>query len=61
MICLKLPPLRHRGGDIEALAEYFRTRFASEFGKNIVGFTHDALEIADEARLAGERPRARRR
>jgi two-component system response regulator HydG len=44
VICLKLSPLRHRPGDIEALAEYFRTRFVSEFGKNIVGFTHDALE-----------------
>jgi len=44
VICLKLSPLRHRPGDIEALAEYFRTRFVNEFGKNIVGFTHDALE-----------------
>ena len=44
VICLKLSPLRHRPADIEALAEYFRTRFANEFGKNIVGFTHDALE-----------------
>ncbi len=44
VICLKLSPLRHRPTDIEALAEYFRTRFVNEFGKNIVGFTHDALE-----------------
>jgi two-component system response regulator HydG len=44
VICLKLPPLRHRTADIESLAEYFRNRFTHEFGKNIVGFTHDALE-----------------
>jgi DNA-binding NtrC family response regulator len=44
VICLKLPPLRHRPTDIESLAEYFRTRSAQEFGKNIAGFTHDALE-----------------
>jgi two-component system response regulator HydG len=44
VICLKLPPLRHRVSDIEALAEYFRARSAQEFGKNIVGFTHDALD-----------------
>jgi two-component system response regulator HydG len=44
IICMKLPPLRHRSADIEALAEYFRVTFSHEFGKNIVGFTHDALE-----------------
>jgi two-component system response regulator HydG len=44
VICLKLPPLRHRTADIESLAEYFRTRFSQEFGKAIIGFTHDALE-----------------
>ena len=45
VICLKLPPLRHRGNDIEPLAELFRLRFAKEFGKNVVGFTHDALDV----------------
>jgi two-component system response regulator HydG len=44
VICLKLPPLRHRAGDIEALADHFRIRFVQELGKNITGFTHDALE-----------------
>ncbi|MDR3638021.1 MAG: sigma-54 dependent transcriptional regulator [Isosphaeraceae bacterium] len=44
VICLKLPPLRHRGNDIEQLAEFFRSRFAQEFGKNVVGFTRDALD-----------------
>jgi two-component system response regulator HydG len=44
VVCLKLPPLRHRGGDLEPLAEYFRARFSLEFGKNVLGFTRDALE-----------------
>jgi len=44
VICLKLPPLRHRGNDIEALAEHFRARFALEFNTNVVGFTRDALD-----------------
>jgi DNA-binding NtrC family response regulator len=44
-ICLKLPPLRHRGTDIEELAEHFRAQFAQEFAKNIIGFTHDALAV----------------
>jgi two-component system response regulator HydG len=42
--CLMVPPLRHRGVDIELLAEHFRTGFAQEFHKDLVGFTRDALE-----------------
>ena len=44
VICLKLTPLRQRGNDIETLAEHFRARFALEYGKEIVGFTRDALD-----------------
>jgi two-component system response regulator HydG len=45
VVCLRLPPLRHRGADIEQLAEFFRARFSLEYGKNVVGFTRDALEV----------------
>src|SRR5262249_57677538 len=38
------PPLRHRGTDIELLAESFRARFAQEFRKNVTGFSRDALD-----------------
>jgi two-component system response regulator HydG len=44
VVCLKLPPLRSRGSDVTTLGEYFRARFSMEFGKNVVGFTRDALE-----------------
>ena len=48
VVCLKLPPLRHRGTDVEQVAEFFRARFSLEFGKNVVGFTRDALDILNK-------------
>jgi len=42
--CLMVPPLRHRGVDVELLAEHFRAGFAQEFRKDVVGFTRDALD-----------------
>jgi two-component system response regulator HydG len=43
-VCLRVPPLRHRGKDIEILAEYFRSKFAGEYGRPVVGFTTEALD-----------------
>ena len=43
-ISLTVPPLRLRGADIELLAEYFRFGFAAEFGKDVAGFSHCALD-----------------
>jgi two-component system, NtrC family, response regulator HydG len=45
VIVLTPPPLRHRGTDIELLAEAFRDRYAQEFHKNVGGFTRDALDV----------------
>jgi two-component system response regulator HydG len=45
VISLMVPPLRHRGADIELLAETFRGHYAREFRKSIVGFTRDALDL----------------
>jgi two-component system response regulator HydG len=45
VISLMLPPLRHRGTDIELLADAFRARFADEFRKPVVGFSRDAQEV----------------
>jgi DNA-binding NtrC family response regulator len=45
VISLMLPPLRHRGTDVELLAESFRNHYAREFHKSVAGFTRDALEV----------------
>ncbi len=45
VISLMLPPLRHRGTDVELLAEWFRGHYAREFHKSVAGFTRDALEV----------------
>ena len=42
-----MPPLRHRGGDVELLAHFFTSRFAREFGKRI-----DSISRASLNRLA---------
>jgi two-component system response regulator HydG len=44
VISLMLPPLRHRGTDIELLAETFRARYSQEFHKAVAGFSRDALD-----------------
>jgi two-component system, NtrC family, response regulator HydG len=45
VISLMLPPLRHRGTDVELLAESFRNHYSREFHKSVAGFTRDALEV----------------
>jgi two-component system, NtrC family, response regulator HydG len=45
VISLLLPPLRHRGADVELLAESFRARYASESQRTARGFTGDGLEV----------------
>jgi two-component system response regulator HydG len=44
-ICLMVPPLRHRGTDVELLAEHFRSQFAQQFNRNVTGFSRDALDV----------------
>jgi two-component system response regulator HydG len=45
VISVMLPPLRHRGTDVELLAESFRAHYAREFHKSAAGFTQDALDV----------------
>lgn len=45
VVALKLPPLRHRGGDIERLAEHFRFRAVKRFDRPIAGFSPEALTL----------------
>jgi two-component system response regulator PilR (NtrC family) len=47
VIRLALPPLRERREDVPLLADRFRERFAHEMGKDIVGFTPDALRAIE--------------
>jgi DNA-binding NtrC family response regulator len=44
VVTLKLPPLRHRGDDVVRLADHFRSRFARELSKPVVGFSVEAAE-----------------
>jgi two-component system response regulator PilR (NtrC family) len=43
VIRIELPPLRERREDIPILAERFMRRFADEMGKEVNGFTPDAI------------------
>jgi DNA-binding NtrC family response regulator len=47
-VCLKLPPLQQRGADIELLAEHFRARFARNLGKEVSGFSQEAVSLLRE-------------
>jgi two-component system nitrogen regulation response regulator GlnG len=42
---IKIPPLRERKQDILLLLEWFLARFRKELGKDVHGFSPDALEI----------------
>ncbi len=43
VVGISLPPLRERGEDIVILAKVFLDRFTRENGKNIAGFSADAM------------------
>src|SRR5437667_5716695 len=42
---IKIPPLRQRPQDIAKLAEYFLAHFNRKFGKKILGFSQEAIQI----------------
>jgi two-component system NtrC family response regulator len=42
-VTVRIPPLRERPGDAMLLARYFLGRFNREFGRNLRGFTDQAL------------------
>ncbi len=43
VVNIHLPPLREREGDVRILAEYFLDRITKDLGKNLAGFTPEAL------------------
>jgi len=53
VIRLTLPPLRDRREDIPVLADRFLTRFAGEMGKDVAGFTPDALHALERYAYPG--------
>ena len=47
VIRLELPPLRERGGDVPELAAHFLRKFSLEAGKDVRGFSPDAMRSLD--------------
>ncbi len=43
VLTIELPPLRERGDDVVIMAKYFLKKFAKEQGKDVIGFTDEAL------------------
>ncbi len=50
---LHLPPMRERGEDIRALLDHFLHKYAKALGKQLVGFTPEAMQILVEYRYPG--------
>jgi two-component system response regulator PilR (NtrC family) len=53
VIRVELPPLRERPGDVPRLAEQFVRTYAREMGKDVRGFTADALRALDAYAFPG--------
>jgi two-component system response regulator PilR (NtrC family) len=53
VIRLNLPALRERREDVPLLAERFVKRFAAEMGKEVTGFTTDALRALEQYEYPG--------
>lgn len=43
VVNIHLPPLRERGGDVRILAEHFLRRVSRDLGKDVAGFTPEAV------------------
>lgn len=53
VVKISLPPLRRRKEDIPMLLRHFLEEFADENGKNLQGFTPDALDVLTRYRWPG--------
>ena len=52
-ICIQIPPLRERDGDILLLAKSFVNHFSQEYNKRIKGFTVDAIKAMESYQWPG--------
>ncbi len=53
VLTIELPPLRERGDDIVIMAKYFLEKFSKEQGKEIIGYTDEALELIQNYQWPG--------
>ncbi len=53
VVNLSLPPLRARRADIPLLADHFLRRYSAEAGRELIGFTHEALAALQEHNWPG--------
>lgn len=48
VVVIQLPPLRDRGGDIQLLAQLFLQKFASQNGRELPTFSHEANRVLQQ-------------
>jgi nitrogen regulation protein NR(I) len=53
VVCITIPPLRKRAGDIAALARYFLTRYAADFGVSSPSIQTAAIQFLEAQPWAG--------
>jgi DNA-binding NtrC family response regulator len=53
VVAIELPPLRERTGDVRALAEHFLVEFGRELGKQLAGFSAEAMQAMQRYRFPG--------
>jgi two-component system response regulator HydG len=53
VVPIRLPPLRERAGDVEELARTFLARSAPRLGREVTGFTPEAMELLRRHRWPG--------
>ncbi len=47
VVQVRLPPLRERSGDVILLAQHFLDLYCERFGKNVLGFTQEAMRALE--------------
>jgi len=53
VIRIQVPPLKNRPGDVPLLAIHFLDKFNKRIGKNVLGFTEDAMKTLENYEFPG--------